>query len=422
MLVSFIPLSRAQLGKTNASLEKSGYIDFDLLSLDPIKIEPMSIGPIKLHSEVINIGDSTDSYALFRVEDLPSHWSSALCVEGRCWRPDIDTIWTALTLNPMEMDTLSAYIYPDIIEGSGSVTLTVRSHADPNTTRSIELVAITSGTDILVVDDDEEDGYEGYYEDALGENALYGTWIRSYKEVTSEDLAHFEAVIWETGDVLPALTPADQSALAEYLDNGGNLFLSGQDIGYSLCDPASPDCSQASCDFYQNYLHAGYQSNSSDDVSLTGVFGDAISHGLEIDIAGGDGADNQTSPSVISPLGPAREVFKYDESQVGAVRVETGTYKVVYFAFGFEAISSEILRQGIMKNILNRFAYDGEKGDVDNNHTVNVLDVLSAANIILALLDPTPDQSWRADFDNNEQINVLDLIGIVNVILGGGVK
>jgi hypothetical protein len=322
----------------------------------------------------------------------------------------------------MEKETVSIHISTNGEIGGGSVTLTVRSNEEPGTMHSLKVIGITHGTDVLVVDDDGEHDHEQYYTDALDEDVTFGTWIRCCKEVTSDDLAHFHAVIWETGNALPALTPSDRTAIAAYLENGGNLFLSGQDIGWSLCDPASPDYSQASCDFYQDYLHASYQSNSSDDVSLTGFSGDAISHGLDIHISGGDGANNQTSPDVISPTAPAREVFKYDESHIGAVRVETGTYKVVYFAFGFEAISSEETRQAIMKNVLNRFTFDGEKGDVDNNGSINVLDVLSAANILLTILDPTPDQRWRADFDNNDLINVLDLIGIVNVILGGGGK
>lgn len=393
-------------------------MDFDFLSLDPIKIGPLGAEPIKLHAEVINIGDSTDSYALFRAENLPSSWYSALCIEGFCFRPDLDTIPTALTLSPMEEDTLSVYIYPSVVEGGGSVTLTVRSHADPSITRSLQLVGITSGTDILVVDDDGEHNYERYYEDTLGDGITYGTWIRCCEGVTAEDLSHFSAVVWETGEALPTLTLADQSALSEYLDGGGHLFISGQDIGWSLCDPASPDYSQTSCDFYQNYLHATYESNTANDFTLSGIFGDPISHGLDIEITGGDGAGNQTSPSVISLIDPAKEVFTYDDSQSGAVRVETGTYKVVYFAFGFEAINSENMRQEIMKNILNRFTYDGEKGDVDNNGVLNVIDLIKTVNIILGIIDPTPNEYWQADFNNNGTVNVLDLIDMVNAILG----
>jgi hypothetical protein len=396
------------------------FIDFDLLSQDPVQLEPPDVSDIVLNAALINIGTETDSYDIFKHQDLPSTWSASFCFGGVCLRPDIDSLSAYITLEPQEKDTISVHIGPYDQIGGGIITLTVRSSSTPGLVRSLELVGITYGTDVLVVDDDGQHEYEGYYKAALGDDITSGVWPRCCAQVTFDELQHFETVIWETGESQPALNLADQTVLAQYLDNGGNLFISGQDIGWALCDQTSPYYSQLSCDFYENYLHASYGINASGDLTLSGVSGDAISHGLSIDISGGDGADNQTSPSVVSPIDPAKSVFLYDESRVGAIRVETETYKVVYFAFGFEAINSESVRRTVMENILYRFAYDGEKGDVDNNGDINVLDVLAAANIILNVLEPTADQHWRADFDHNGQINVLDLIGIVNVILGGG--
>ena len=424
LLITAILLTRTtgtwgQSEKRDVGPKKTATVEFDFLSLKPIKIQTLGAGEFKLHAEITNFGDEADTYDLFRVESLPPQWYSALCIggeDGFCLRPDVDTF--QLSLDPAAKDSFSAYIYPQSVEGGGSVTLTVQSNANPSHTRSLTLVGITSGTDILIVDDDGEQLYEQYYEEALVEDRTFGTWIRCCQEVTSVDLNFFETVIWETGEALPALSPSDIHALSTYLDGGGNLFLTGQDIGWSLCDPASPDFSQTACDFYQNYLHAAYGANNSGDVSLSGLTGDAVSHGLNIEITGGDGADNQTSPSVVSPIDPAREIFMYDEAHCGAVRVETGTYKVVYFAFGFEAVNTETMRQWIMNNILNRFQYDGEKGDMDNNGSLNVIDLILNVNIILSLTDPTSNELWQGDFNNDGSVDVLDLIDMVNAILG----
>ena len=408
-----------QSDTTNDVVNKTTSVDFDFLSMNPIKIQALGTGEFKLHAEIINLGDEAGTYDLFRVENLPSQWYSALCIggeDGLCLRPDVDTF--QLTLDPAEKDSFSAYIYPQDIEGGGSVTLTVRSNIEPSLERSLTLVGITAGTDVLIVDDDGEQHYEQLYEEALNENVTSGTWIRCCKEITSIDLNFFETVFWETGEASPALSPSDIQALSAYLERGGNLFLSGQDIGRSLCDPSSPEYSETSCDFYHNYLHATYRANSSDDFSLSGVTGDAVSHGLDIEIIGEGGANNQTSPSAISPIDPARAVFLYNETRCGALRVETGTYKVVYFAFGFEAINSEIVRKKILDNILNRFAYDGEKGDLDTNGSLNVIDLILNVNIILSTTEPTPNELWQGDFNNDGDVDVLDLIDMVNAILG----
>jgi hypothetical protein len=87
--------------------------------------------------------------------------------------------------------------------------------------------------------------------------------------------------------------------------------------------------------------------------TLEGIPDDPISKGLTISISGGNGANNQ-QPDGISPLIPATEVFTYqDSSYDGGIKVDTGVYRLVYFSFGFEAISTMNNRIKIMDNIIN---------------------------------------------------------------------
>ena len=62
----------------------------------------------------------------------------------------------------------------------------------------------------------------------------------------------------------------------------------------------------------------------------------------------------------------------------------------------------------------------GIRGDVNNDCTMNVLDVVQT---VIEILDPCTLDScakWRADCNADGDINVLDALGIVNVILGLG--
>ena len=61
-----------------------------------------------------------------------------------------------------------------------------------------------------------------------------------------------------------------------------------------------------------------------------------------------------------------------------------------------------------------------QKGDVNLDCAINVLDVVLTVNIILGLYDPTPDQFWAADCNDDGEVDVLDVVCIVNIILGGG--
>ena len=70
-------------------------------------------------------------------------------------------------------------------------------------------------------------------------------------------------------------------------------------------------------------------------------------------IQGGDGAKNQYWPDEIEAISPAVPVFTYEPGCEAALRVDTGTYKVVYFGFGFEGINSRTDRDNVMKRVLD---------------------------------------------------------------------
>ncbi|HEU4365600.1 MAG TPA: S8 family serine peptidase, partial [Candidatus Krumholzibacteria bacterium] len=220
--------------------------------------------------------------------------------------------------------------------------------------------------EILIVDDDGGDAYEVHYQ-----NAIAGAG-RSYLTVgaapTAAQMSAFDAVVWLTGDdYSTTLTAADQAELAAYLDGGGRLFMSGQDIGYDIRTEA----------FYANYLHAAYVQ---DDVKLGAVFGNGASPvgtGFAFDIKGGTGANNQAYASEIDPMGGATTAFYYNAAvpegaSVSATPVKTseiggngitssgtaglsyeGAYRLVYFAFGFEAIADAGGRTEVMDRVLD---------------------------------------------------------------------
>ncbi len=159
--------------------------------------------------------------------------------------------------------------------------------------------------------------------------------------------------------------------LQSYLDAGGNLFISGQDIGYKLKDD----------DFYSQYLHAKY---IQDNVGIHNVVGEN-GFNMEFAIEGGDGANNQKWPDEIEAIGNAQVIFKYSgikmlfkeskdtgfgsKSISGAghagIFAQEDNYKVVYFSFGFEAIDSREARKSVMEAVMD-LVYPTLRGRLQN--------------------------------------------------------
>jgi subtilisin family serine protease len=212
---------------------------------------------------------------------------------------------------------------------------------------------------LLVDDDDGSNNVESYYTEALDSLGLsYEIWEYQKLGAPVGVLNKFSTVVWSCEWAFPSLDSLDRAIIQEYLDQGGNLFLSGQDIGWDLCDDTGDGNEFMSSDgasklFYQQYLHADYLNDASAYSQLTGMSGDPIGDGLEFAFFQPGRSSDDQYPSEIAPINGAVSIFDYPNSRSGAVRF-AGDYRTVYFSFGgYEAVTSEAVRMEIMPRVLN---------------------------------------------------------------------
>ncbi len=233
---------------------------------------------------------------------------------------------------------------------------------------------IPSGARFLLVDDDMSELFFSecidYYTNALNACGYsYDTWtVDHYNEVPASIMTQYQAVIWFTGDnFIDTFSFEDRENVAEYLTNGGRMFLTGQDVGWDIGDYS----------FYSNYLYARYVKDDVNLYQVDGIASDPISDGMSLSIKGGDGADNQYYPSEIDPIAPADTIFIYNKSSYASMqgkgydpkrnamgpagisssgtaglKVDTGNYRLVYFTFGLEAIDNFTDRSNTMKKVI----------------------------------------------------------------------
>jgi outer membrane protein assembly factor BamB len=200
---------------------------------------------------------------------------------------------------------------------------------------------------VILVDNDYGNNYETYYESALttaGQDFDYWN-VATQGYPTTSDLGGYAVVIWFSPSC-GLNDPTAQATIAAYLDAGGRLIASGQDIGW---------CSQFYGGPLLSRLHATYVVDDPGTRSVNGVSGDDIGDGLAISIAGGDGANDNFFPDVMDPIAPAVTGAVYasgPSSQSAIIHVDTGTYQVAYLDFNFEGISSAADRANVMDRLL----------------------------------------------------------------------
>jgi len=217
---------------------------------------------------------------------------------------------------------------------------------------------------VLIVDDDRGDYQaEIMYTSILDDlNVNYAVWDRwNNGPLGPDQLANFPIVIWLCEWAFPSLDIDDQIAISNFLDFGGSLFISGQDVGWDFNDPSGYGYSQR--DFYKNYLHAIYQADVSPVTDVLGIAGDPIGDGLRFNVyQPGLPIDNQY-PDEIEPDSGATTVFEYAGGSHHKFGVKyDGDHNVVYLAMGLEAIDAaestlpteySLTRTLVMKRIIN---------------------------------------------------------------------
>lgn len=216
---------------------------------------------------------------------------------------------------------------------------------------------------ILLVDDDNGIDVDKYYRAAFDSLKLtYNVWDRHRQgPVSGAVLQNYPLVIWLCEWEFPSLNADDRTAIASYLSAGGNLFLSGQDIGWDL-NATDSDINEyyesggQSKTFFESYLHSRYLLDDSNYSTLSGVPGDPIGDGLQFTVfQPGRQLENQY-PDELTPVNGGVSIFNYPNGNSGAVRY-SGSYRMVYFGFGgYEGIVQETIRLQVLRRLMEWFS------------------------------------------------------------------
>lgn len=255
--------------------------------------------------------------------------------------------------------------------GNKTITLEVRD-TDGLIGSTTETVTVSSGETppILVVDDDgsawnspEFSDVQAMYTDALDANGVeYDVLDLDIQGGNGPDfatLSQYQVVIWFTGecwDNFETLTPTDEDNLGQYLDNGGNLFLSGMDYLYDRYPNAG---TFSAGDFPYDYLHVNevYQDAWQITTGTTTGGAGSVADGMTFSL---------TDPFTSSRDGLFIDYLSHDQTTVftmsggvtgpGALQYE-GDYNVVFTTLSFAGLvdGSNGTKAELMGNILNFF-------------------------------------------------------------------
>lgn len=165
----------------------------------------------------------------------------------------------------------------------------------------------------------------------------------------STTLALYDIVMWSSPEASPGWQQSGP-ALQAYMQQGGRLWVSGQDVAYYDLGSNYPLA------YLFNQMNVRYLA---DNTASRTLVGQGPFSGLTIDIVGGDGADNQRYPDAVTARDPNRgaQVWTYTSGEGGGVTAEVCTpHRALFFGFGYEAIAAANDRQEVLQRALTWLA------------------------------------------------------------------
>lgn len=169
------------------------------------------------------------------------------------------------------------------------------------------------------------------------------------------ELAKYRSVIWLLGRESSkdrTLDEAEQESVEKFVAGGGNLFISGSEIGWDLGHE------NHGRDFLEKTLGTNFVADNANSYAVQGANGSIFSALPAVALDDGAKCYDVASPDVVAPAGSAQVALNYaNTNKVAGLQIngKDGRGNVVVFAFPFETIARSADQREIMKRILDYF-------------------------------------------------------------------
>lgn len=157
-------------------------------------------------------------------------------------------------------------------------------------------------------------------------------------------LEQFQAVVWLSGDRRRnAVSESDQALLTNYLEAGGRIVLSGQDLAISI----------RLSRFLRNICRTDVRGNTDRSFTVEGA-------GSQVSLRGGNGAGNQRSPDILEARAGAEVLLNYGSGKPAAIGARSGKGRTAVLGFGLEGVATASGRQRVVRTVLRALGLRGE--------------------------------------------------------------
>lgn len=400
-------------------------------------------GASSFNSTITSLIASSQDFNITLTANHPADWSASFTIDGNTYPSSATINFGATAAKNITID-----VTPGTTPAVGDYTISVDKAGGPGGCGISQLTKVIGNvTDLIITNDGSFGNQQAYdwtslYEDGLNYagNSKWAvadppTFIEAINANALSGAGVVNNIYFNMGWTFPSFTDENVAALSTFLDNGGNMFIAGQDIGWDTWvttgDPKG-NGTPATQSFYTNYLQTKYLNdgstvstsivaNTSDDV-FGGLSNSAITNPYGLD----DNSNPNQYPEEIQPdpanpnVANVSPIFSYNTAGgvTGGVKVWTGVYKIVYLGIGLEQIGDVNV-----KNEFVKLSHDWFYGLVGIEEFDNGMNALG-----LGQNYPNPSDEYTiiplTPQNHQSKIEIIDVLGrvVINQTIEPGTK
>jgi hypothetical protein len=309
-----------------------------------------------------NTGSATEQFSYTLTGNAPSDWSADFSIGGLTYAGSASVGTPSNGSN-----AITIHITPGTTPFVGRYTLKVQSVTNPGYPPMVSSVYVIANVTDLIVNN------SGY----IGDNTTVGSaanWDSVYtaglafanrltvastdekvmtKAIAQNAFAGVKNIYLNIGWTFPSFSDAEVAQLSAFLNGGGCLLVSGQDVGWDTWDTSTGNGTGTvnTRAFYTNFLSAaflndGVASNNQLDAVPTDSVWKMMPNAPILNFYGG----TNFFPDEIAPAGIGVPICTYDgTTKVAGVRASNGIWKTIYIAPGIEMMDTRLNRSTIIK-------------------------------------------------------------------------
>jgi hypothetical protein len=289
--------------------------------------------------DITNNGNNAENLRVILTHNSPVDWTASFMHNSNTYTDSVDISVASLATENIQLN-----VTPGSTAAIEDFTITVKSLDNANNPpNSVDYTIISGITDLII-----SNGGAAALSDANHHSGLAAAGNTAYDQMSIDkfitassdnQLTGINNLYYNVGWTFPSLTDASVAELQNFMDNGGNMFISGQDLAWDTWNNEGTATTQA---FVNNYMHAGYvDDGSAANSPLTAEASDAV-FGNVANSNVSDIHSGNIYPDQLSLQNQGQSIFYYnnDVNKTAGIRAHTANYKVVFMGIDMAMVSN----------------------------------------------------------------------------------